>query len=187
MKRIALWLIALSIVFAGGVLARPLLAPATATAAPNQQGLMPVEFYVLMNQPGPLWLARVNFADIYLSEADLTEANLHEAYLVRANLTSTKLENAILRSANLTDSGLRNTLLAGANLTNANLTRANLQGADLTGANLTNANLSAANLAGADLTNAVLDGALLNESRYDDSTVWPTGFDVSKTSARKVN
>ena len=38
MKRITLWLAALSIVFAGGALARPLLAPATATAAPSQQG-----------------------------------------------------------------------------------------------------------------------------------------------------
>jgi hypothetical protein len=187
MKRITLWLFALLIVFAGGVLARPLLAPATATAAPSQQGLMPVEFYVLMNQPGPLWLARINLADVYLAEADLSKANLHEANLTRANLTNTKLQNAILRSANLSDSGLRNTLLSGADLTNANLSRANMQGADLTGANLTKANLSSANLAGVDLTDAILEGAVLNESRYNNSTIWPTDFDVSKTSARKVD
>ncbi|MFN3981072.1 MAG: hypothetical protein ACK4SA_11890, partial [Caldilinea sp.] len=65
MKRLLLWIPALLLVFALGALARPLLTPTTAVAAPNQQGLLPVEFYLLMNQPGPLWLARINLADVY--------------------------------------------------------------------------------------------------------------------------
>ena len=69
-------------------------------------------------------------------------------YLSYANLTDANLTNANLTNANLTNANL-----SYANLTNANLSYANLTGADLTGANLTNADLRDVYLTGANFLN----------------------------------
>ena len=100
-------------------------------------------------------------------------ANLTGADLPRANLTRADLPRANLTGADLTGANLTRAHLTGANLTRANLTRADLTRADLYGANLTRADLY-----GADLTRAHLTGA-----SYSSGTVWPEGFDPTKTGA----
>lgn len=131
----------------------------TATAAPHEQGInqLPLEFYILMNQPGPLWLARIDLEGVDLSSAKLTGANLRLARLNTANLSGASL--------------------VGANLERTNLVGANLFGASLQGAVMSNASLQNSDLRGADLTLTDLTEANLTGAKYDITTIWPSGFD----------
>ena len=86
-------------------------------------------------------------------------------------------------SANLYGADLSRANLYGADLSGADLSGANLSGADLYGANLSRADLSRADLYGADLTGADLYGANLTGAWYSSGTVWPEGFDPTKTGA----
>lgn len=168
MKRVKLIWIPALLLFALGMFARPWILPTTAVAAPQEQGLLqlPVEFYLLMNQPGDLWLVRINLTDVYLRGVDLSGANLTEANLTRAHLREASLEEARLISANLTSAILREANLTGADLTSANLSRADLRGADLTG--------------------AILESTNFNRARYNADTLWPEDFDVTATNAELV-
>lgn len=67
---------------------------------------------------------------------------------------------------------LRRAELCGAWLCGADLRDANLSGADLSGADLTGADLR-----GADLRRAALAGTTLRDTRCDDRTRWPHGFE----------
>ncbi|MBX2997544.1 MAG: pentapeptide repeat-containing protein [Caldilineaceae bacterium] len=139
--------------------------PQQAVAAPSEQGLMglPLEFYLLVNQRSDLWLVRMDMRDVYLPDINLSNANLSEALLTRATLA--------------------NANLSGARLSRTNFVSANLSGVNLTGADLTRALLQSSDLRGADLTDAILDNANFAGSRYDDSTIWPEGFDVEASGA----
>lgn len=53
-------------------------------------------------------------------------------------------------------------------------------GANLRGANLRRADLEGADLEGADLEEAYLRGAHMRRVRHNETTVWPSGFDVMK-------
>ena len=83
------------------------------------------------------------------------------------------LRGVILRGVILRGADLR-----GANLRSADLGFSSLSGADLTWANLYDADLYGANLRGANLTGADLTGANLSNIKYDESTVWPEGFNL---------
>lgn len=102
MKRTLLWIPVMLIVFVLGVLVRPVLSPTNAVAAPVQQEPLPLEFYLLVNQPAPLWLARIDLADVYLGGVDLSYADIHEATLAGSDLNSANLEGAQFRRADLT-------------------------------------------------------------------------------------
>lgn len=95
---------------------------------------------------------------IYLTGANLRDADLFVADLTAVNFTDANLTHANLGAANLTDA-----LLGGANLSRAFLSHANLTGAELTHANLTHADLTGARLGAADLTHAFLVGALWSQ------------------------
>jgi uncharacterized protein YjbI with pentapeptide repeats/type II secretory pathway pseudopilin PulG len=124
----------------------------------------------------------------HLDAADLEGASLRGAGLLLANLNDTVLWSANMEGARLYGANLEGAALKGANLKDAGLTGANLKdtglhgavltGADLTGANLEGAGLDGANLEGANLQGANLRGAVLLNALYDDSTSWPSGFDV---------
>jgi uncharacterized protein YjbI with pentapeptide repeats len=106
-----------------------------------------------------------NFAELYLPDACLAEAQLSGCDLTNAYLSGADLNDADLRAANLT-----NAELDGANLAGAKLQDANLQGADLTRANLTCADLSRADLRGTNLQGAILRNAVLLKSSRDSHT-----------------
>ena len=135
-----------------------------------------------------LYLTGANLRDADLTGANLRDANLRDAYLTGANLRDADLIGANLRDADLTGSdltgaNLRDADLTGAYLTGADLTGAYLTGADLTGANLRDADLTGANLTGANLTGAITDkryiqvGCIGSAKRlttycFDDNIVW---------------
>ena len=103
-------------------------------------------------------LEGINISDSDLRGADFTGADLYWAYAFMANC-----EGAIFRKTQLNG---------------ANLMEANLRGADLRDAYISFDNLGGCpQLQGADLAGAMLDGAILIGCEYDDSTVFPAGFD----------
>jgi hypothetical protein len=79
----------------------------------------------------------------------------------------------------LVEANLEGADLCAANLAGANLARAALFRADLRTANLVGADLGAANLVGADLGGADLRGANLDGGEWDETTIWPTGYQPS--------
>jgi Pentapeptide repeats (8 copies) len=113
-----------------------------------------------------LYLSRVDLRGAFLHDARLTNALLRHANLARAQMVGVRLERADLQ-----DTDLRQANLQRARLSGANLRRSYLQGADLRGADL-----SRADLHGADLSGAQLEGTDFTGARFDDSTVWPDGF-----------
>ncbi len=103
-------------------------------------------------------LVGINISDSDLREADFTGADLYWAFAFRANC-----EGAIFRDAKLNG---------------AYLVKSNFKGADLRGAYVSLDNLAGSpELQGANLSGALLDGAVLTGCEYDDSTVFPSGFD----------
>lgn len=130
--------------------------------------------------------ATLNAADLH--EADLSGANLGWANLVdtqcqAADFSDTTMMGTRFDNANLQRANLSRAILNGASLENAQLQGANLRAADLNWANLRGANLSGADLSGAqlgwaDLRGANLKDALLTNTRYNDETQWPDGFEL---------
>ncbi len=123
----------------------------------------------------------------HLGEADLTEARMKRVFLISAHLTRANLSQADLQEAHMV-----NAKLAGANLSEANLTRAHLEwafmvtanlmgaslvGAQLVGSELRGANLAYTNLSGANLQDTSLTWSRLRDATYDETTLWPEGFD----------
>ena len=103
-------------------------------------------------------LEGIDFSDCDLREADLSGADLYWAFAFRANFGDAILRNARLSGANLVQASFRN--------------------ADLRGARISYDNLGGGpNLVGADFSRALLDGAGLDGCEYDDTTIFPDGFD----------
>lgn len=114
-----------------------------------------------------------------LAEADLSGQRLHWAYLPLADLKRVNFSHTSLHGANLSGADLR-----GANFAKASMMMANLMGANLAGAFLSGAILPGARLQGADLRFAVLQDAMLRYARYDETTLWPEGFDPQQVGAK---
>lgn len=149
--------------------------PNPVQASNNEQaiGETPIELYLLLNQPGPLWMYGIN-----LSRAELRLIDLRGATLSYANLEKADLFYADLSEANLSFANLAN-----ADLDRADLERAFLYWAKLDDAILTDTDLRKADLSGASLLRADLTGADLKGATYDEDTAWPRGFDPEKEGA----
>jgi hypothetical protein len=136
-----------------------------------------------LDRPG----ARLNLEGTDLRRAGLPKANLHNAILDYSNLESAILKRSNLQEASLVKANLYDAILFRANLQGTNLNGANLEAADLVKANLqgalVGANLRSAHLAGANLHAADLQMAKLQDTRYDDCTQWPNGFDPEAAGA----
>lgn len=103
--------------------------------------------------------------------SDLSHRTLDWAYLPDADLRRVNFFRAGLSGANLSC-----TNLCGANLERANMMAANLMGATLGDAYLASTTLVGARLQGADMRFAVLQDTILRYARYDETTLWPEGF-----------
>lgn len=117
---------------------------------------------------------------------NIKKLNYQGVYII--DLMGAQLEGANLWGLNLKESNLSGANLDKTNLGVAHLIKANLHGtsfveANLWGANLKNADLSGARLEGANLTGAALDGADLHQAKYNNSTVWPRGFNPKAAGA----
>ncbi len=130
---------------------------------------------VLGEAPEKLRVARMYVAEV-LDVARVLER-------LKADLGDADLRGANLRGANLRDANLRGADLRGADLRGANLRDADLWGANLWYANLGGADLRGADLGGANLGYANLGYADLRYATYNQSTLWPVGFDVAKSGA----
>ena len=76
------------------------------------------------------------------------------------------------KTRSLYGADLRNLDFRDTNLSHASLAWTNLCGADLSGTDLRGADLR-----GSDMTTADISGAVLYESKYNNATKWPDGFD----------
>jgi uncharacterized protein YjbI with pentapeptide repeats len=127
-----------------------------------------------------------------LSDLDLTGANLSGVVAEGLICMDAKFVNANLEKADL-----YMMMACYSDFTNANLARSDLRGANckgviFQGALLRNANLGKDNMSGtvrlqgANLANAVLDGVRWQETEYDESTIFPNGFNPKDYGMRFV-
>ncbi len=100
------------------------------------------------------------------------------AKLIHANLSNARMSGADLCRARLIGANL-----SGADLSKADLMGANLCKADLSGANLSESRLIFSYLMGTNLSGANLHKADLKEAKYDQTTIWPEGFDPIEAGA----
>ncbi|MDP9869150.1 MULTISPECIES: pentapeptide repeat-containing protein [Streptosporangium] len=124
-------------------------------------------------------LASARLQDVDLHFSDLTESSLVGVDLTRADLTGVRLAGAILPDAVLYQADLRDAVLTGIIAEGIDLRATDLSKADLRNANLCGARLDYSDLRGATLSGAVLTGASLKRVVFDESTVWPDGFEPS--------
>ncbi|AWS40203.1 pentapeptide repeat-containing protein [Streptosporangium sp. 'caverna'] len=124
-------------------------------------------------------LASARLHDVDLHFSDLAEASLVGTDLTRADLTGVRLAGAILVDAVLYQADLRDAVLTRAIAEGVDLRGTDLTKAELRNANLRGARLDYGDLRGATLTGAVLTGASLKHVVFDETTVWPDGFDFS--------
>ena len=73
--------------------------------------------------------------------------------------------------------------LRGMDFRNANLSYASLAWTNLCGTDLREADLRGADLRGSDMSTADVVGAILYESRYNNATRWPDGFEPQEAGA----
>ena len=90
---------------------------------------------------------------------------------------------ANFEGTNLTGKHLQGSDYTGANFRNANLTNTLSRNSKFHNTNLTNANFSGANIRGTDFNNTNLDTANLAGAWFDDTTIWPDGFDYLNSGA----
>lgn len=133
-------------------------------------------------------LGGANLYEVDLQGANLETFSLEGAYMAGANLRGVNLSNAYLPGVNLFGADLSGADLSKNQLWWANLSEANLSGADLSGADLFGTDFSRADLRGANLSGAILGGRdftppQLTEAVYDNTTIWPEGFDPTAAGA----
>jgi uncharacterized protein YjbI with pentapeptide repeats len=120
----------------------------------------------------------VNLIGAHLSLAKLNSADFRMVTCIGIELAGAKLNNARLEACELTNAELSLAKMVKAKLMNANLEYAKLRGTDLTKANLSNAKLKGTNFKGAILSNTKFRG-----SEYNESTIWPDGYDPTLNGA----
>ncbi len=146
-----------------GLLQPPITPPVTAAAI--RAGLVEEKKLSGLQMPG---------AD--LQDVDFVYRELRGADFGGANLARARLQGCDLRAANF----------AGADLTGAKFPFADLRGANLRTATLESTSFSQARLEGADFTGSDLSRAEVRAT-YDDSTIWPEGFDPVTAGAVHVH
>jgi len=148
-----------------------------------------------------LW--RINLSNRNLSNSHFKNCNIDDAILMGVNFDYCKitggwnslycanLDKASLRSATLAHSKMRASSLQEADLSGASLTEVYLVGSKLYDSNFENANLSYTDfsycgLHGANLNGTNLDSSIFEGAMFDETTIWPEGFDPISKGARIV-
>lgn len=121
-----------------------------------------------------------------LSGLQMPGANLQDADFVYRELRGADFAGANLARARLQGCDLRAATFEGADLTEARFPMADLRGASLRNATLESTSFSQARLEGADFTGSDLSRADLRAT-YDESTIWPEGFDPVAAGAVHVH
>jgi hypothetical protein len=120
-----------------------------------------------------------------LSELDFTGAifdgtALQEARLDGGTFRSARFRQARLDKASLAETNFQGADFTGASLRQARLSKSSCRHVNFKDADLRGADLSRADLRGADLSTANLLDAQLRFTRFDQQTVFPSGYVVTK-------
>ncbi|MEX0716804.1 MAG: pentapeptide repeat-containing protein [Planctomycetaceae bacterium] len=120
----------------------------------------------------------VQFKSTDIQKADFTgsklvKANLRRAVAKKAVFDRVLAKEAVFTAAALNDAAFQAADLKQSAFSNCNLLRVNFRGADLTGSNL-----QSANIRGADFTDATLDGVVFERTKFDETTIFPIGFEL---------
>ncbi len=121
-----------------------------------------------------------------LNGLQMVGENLQDARFTYRELRGADFSGANLAGATLQGCDLRASTFTGANLMGTQFPMADLRGASLQNANLDRTSFSQARLEGADFTGADLTNADLRAT-YDESTIWPEGFDPVAAGAVHVH
>ena len=126
-------------------------------------------------------LSGVEWANVILERADLSNADLHYAYLRGANLNlcnarGVNLESSYLAGASMIGIVCREARLSLADLSSVQAQHARFIDAQLQGVNLENARLDQANFTGADLTRARFRGADLTAAVFSRAVLEDADF-----------
>ena len=122
-----------------------------------------------------------------VEEKKLNGLEMQSADLKRARLLYRELRGANFSQADLTDASLQGSDLRAADFSKATLVDttfylADLRGANFAGATMHSCRMQQARLEGANLRDATIVKCDLRVT-YDDSTVWPSGFDPIEAGA----
>jgi uncharacterized protein YjbI with pentapeptide repeats len=133
----------------------------------------------------------VKMLNIVSSDGHLEEDN-SPSFLANFDVQKCKLKDVFWRGVNLRNVDLYGSDLSGASLRNADLRNAvlyqcNLSGCRFNQANLEGANLEEAHVEGADFSTAKLIKVIFHNTKFDDNTKWPTGFDPIPLGAVKLD
>lgn len=121
-----------------------------------------------------------------LNGLEMPGADLHGASFVYRELRGADFSGANLIGASLQGCDLRAATFARANLSGTVFYKADLRGASLRDATLESTDFHQTRLEGADLTGVDLTKVDLRAT-YDESTIWPQGFDPVPAGAVHVN
>jgi len=138
-------------------------------------------------------LSNSHFKNCTLSEATLTGANLNYCKisgglspLYAINLDKASLRYAILAHAQMRGSSLQESDFSGANLVGAYLYASKLYDSNFENAELSYTDFSYCGLHGANLNGENLHTSILKDAMFDETTIWPKGFDPIANGARVV-
>ena len=120
-----------------------------------------------------------------LRHADLQSTTWYQAYITNgkfhfANLAGSDLSFAIFSNAKMNDADLRQTTIESTDLYKAKLIRADFRNATFSNqVNVFLAEMSNSDLRGADFGDTDLSATFLYGAKYDENTIFPSGFDPS--------
>ncbi len=126
-------------------------------------------------------LTGCDLTQVQLSSMDVRGSSFKDANLKQADLRRLSAKEASFTNANMDESDCRMIDAESADFTGASLCNANLRGASLSGAcfksaNLNGANLIESNIQGVDLTDCDLTNVKFFNTRYNEKTILPKGF-----------
>jgi hypothetical protein len=136
------------------------------------------------------WLLAMDFrkAKLYLTDfrsANLGGADFREALLDETDFRSANLANADFRKAIIQDVSFVNANMLSADFRNTELYGVDFRDTDLRGARFNSVNFHGSDLRYVDFEFSDLTGADVTQSFYNDETIWPSQFDVTRSGAIK--
>jgi uncharacterized protein YjbI with pentapeptide repeats len=116
--------------------------------------------------------------EVDLRGVDFSKAKLDKIEFYSSDLKGTNFAGASLVEANLSNAQCKQTDFSKAKMRKCTLNSTVLAGAKFQQSDLTEAIFYNAKLQGADFTAAILTDALFEKAHYDQTTIWPQGFEL---------
>ncbi|MFV0394095.1 MAG: pentapeptide repeat-containing protein [Coprobacillaceae bacterium] len=156
---------------------------------------MKIKIYIYSDANPPIEIRSNNFENIDLSglnlhRAILTGKSLKNSKLIRTDFRSASMQYTDLSNCNLTNSRFTFSESEGINLQNSNMERCLANNCDFRKANFTNTNMKDIILVNSHLHGAIVLGlnietANIKGVKFDQSTVWPEGYNPLEHGAIK--